>query len=44
MRLVSLREQVKGTRGLFRHAAPERDLVDELLMERKEEARREDES
>jgi hypothetical protein len=44
MRLVSLREQVKKARGLFQHVAPERDLVGELLSERREEARRESES
>lgn len=44
MRLVSLREQVRKARGLFRQVAPERDLVSELLSERREEARRENES
>jgi AbrB family looped-hinge helix DNA binding protein len=44
MRLVSLREQVRKARGLFRQVAPERDLVGELLSERREEARRESES
>jgi len=44
MRLVSLREQVKKARGLFQHVAPERDLVGELISERREEARRESES
>lgn len=44
LRLISLREQAKKTRGLFRHVAPERDLVAELLLERKEEAIREDEA
>jgi hypothetical protein len=43
MRLLSLREQVEKARGLFKHIAPERDLVGELLRERREEARREDE-
>ncbi|HKI01647.1 MAG TPA: AbrB/MazE/SpoVT family DNA-binding domain-containing protein [Thermoanaerobaculia bacterium] len=43
MRLVSLREQVRKARGLFRQVAPERDLVGELLSERREEARRENE-
>src|SRR5690242_10545651 len=44
MRLVSLREQVRKARGLFRHVAPQRDLVGELLSERREEARQENES
>jgi hypothetical protein len=43
MRLVSLREQVKKARGLYKHIAPERDLVGELLRERRQEALREDE-
>jgi AbrB family looped-hinge helix DNA binding protein len=43
MRLVSLREQVERARGLYKHIAPERDLVGELLRERRQEARMEDE-
>jgi AbrB family looped-hinge helix DNA binding protein len=44
MRLVSLREQVEKTRGLYRHVAPGVSLAEDLLRDRREEARREDES
>ena len=37
----SLREQAKKCAGLFARVAPGRNLVDELLAERREEARRE---
>ena len=40
-RVVSAREQARGLRGLYRDLAPDRSLVDELLAERREEARRE---
>jgi hypothetical protein len=44
MRLVSLREQVKKAAGLYRHVAPDISLADDLIKDRREEARREDES
>jgi hypothetical protein len=44
MRLVSLREQVRKVQGLYRHLAPGVDLVEELLKDRREEARREEDS
>lgn len=40
--LTSLREQVHRCRGMLEHVAPKRRLVDELIRERREEARRED--
>jgi len=41
LRLVALREQVRRLRGLLKDVAPGRDLADELIRERREEARRE---
>ena len=43
LRLVSLREQLKKLRGMYKHLAVGRSLVDELIQERREEARRENE-
>ena len=43
MTLLLLREQVRKLRGLYAHIAPGRSLVDELIAERREEARREEE-
>ena len=43
-RAVSAREQARRLRGLYRDVGPERSLVDELIAERREEARREDAS
>ena len=43
MRIVSARELVRRARGMFAHLAPGRSLVDELIAERREEARREEE-
>ena len=42
LRLRSLREQVKRGMGLFRDLAPGVSLADELLQERREEAKREE--
>ena len=39
----SRREAVRRARGLFAHIAPGESLVDELIAERREEARRESE-
>ncbi|HZS86720.1 MAG TPA: AbrB/MazE/SpoVT family DNA-binding domain-containing protein [Chloroflexota bacterium] len=41
-RVVSAREQARRLCGLYRDLAPERSLADELIAERREEARRED--
>jgi AbrB family looped-hinge helix DNA binding protein len=41
-RVVSARDLARRARGLFRDAAPGRSLVDELIAERREAARRED--
>lgn len=41
-RVVSVREVARRARGMFRDLAPGRSLVDELIAERREEARRED--
>ena len=41
LRLVSLREQVKKLRGMYKHLAPGVSMADELIKERREEARRE---
>jgi bifunctional DNA-binding transcriptional regulator/antitoxin component of YhaV-PrlF toxin-antitoxin module len=41
LRLVSRKELARSGRGMFAALAPERDLVKELLRERREEARRE---
>lgn len=44
VKLVSVRDAVRRARGLFAHLAPPGvSLVDELIAERWEEARREDE-
>ncbi len=42
LRVVSAREQARRLRGLYRDLAPGRSLADELVAERREEARRED--
>lgn len=42
LRAVSAREQARRLRGLYRDLAPGRSLADELIAERREEARRED--
>lgn len=36
--LLSLRQQVRKIRGIFKNISPERSLVDELIQERREEA------
>ena len=41
-RVVSAREQARRLRGLYRDLAPGRSLADELIAERREEARPED--
>ena len=41
VKLLSRREAVRRARGLFAHIAPGESLVDELIAERREEARRE---
>lgn len=41
-RVVSAREQARKLRGIFRDLAPGRSLVDELIAERRDEARREE--
>ena len=41
-RVVSAREVARRARGLYRDLAPGRSLADELIAERREEARRED--
>ncbi|MBE9171496.1 AbrB/MazE/SpoVT family DNA-binding domain-containing protein [Pleurocapsales cyanobacterium LEGE 06147] len=38
LRLVSLREQLKQVRGILKSLAPERNLTDELIQDRREEA------
>ncbi|MBA2691773.1 MAG: AbrB/MazE/SpoVT family DNA-binding domain-containing protein [Rubrobacter sp.] len=43
MRIISLREVARRFRGAYAHLAPGRSLVDELIAERREEARREGE-
>jgi len=43
VRLVSARELAGRLWGLYSHVAPGRSLADELIAERQEEARREDE-
>lgn len=40
LRLVSLREQVRKLQGIFKDIAPGVSLADELIQERREEARR----
>lgn len=42
VRLVTAREQARALRGIFASMAPGRSLADELIAERREEARRED--
>ena len=42
-RVVSARELAERLHGIFRDIAPGRSLVDELIAERREEARREEE-
>lgn len=42
MILVSLRDQVRKSQGLFRDVAPEVSLADELIRERREETAKED--
>lgn len=41
-RVVSARELARRLRGLYRDLAPGRSLVDELIAERRDEARREE--
>ena len=41
-RVISAREQARRLRGLYKELAPGRSLADELIAERREEARRED--
>jgi AbrB family looped-hinge helix DNA binding protein len=43
IRLISARDLAHQLRGLFADIAPGRSLVDELIAERREEARREEE-
>lgn len=42
VRMTSLREVIRGMEGIYAHLAPDRSLVDELIAERREEARREE--
>ena len=42
LRMRSARQVVEGTAGIFRHLAQGQRLVDELIAERRKEARRED--
>ncbi|MGC8876941.1 AbrB/MazE/SpoVT family DNA-binding domain-containing protein [Thermus sp.] len=42
LELLSAREVARRALGLFAHVAPGRSLVEELLAERREEARREE--
>lgn len=44
IRLVSARDLARQLRGLYANLAPERSLVDELIAERREEAKREDDA
>ncbi len=41
LRLVSLREQVKKLKGIYRRLAPGVSLANELIRERRREAKRE---
>jgi bifunctional DNA-binding transcriptional regulator/antitoxin component of YhaV-PrlF toxin-antitoxin module len=41
-RVVSAREQARRLRGLYRDLAPGRSFVEELIIQRREETRRED--
>lgn len=43
LRLASLRAELKKLQGIYAHIAPGKSLVDELIRERREEARREGE-
>jgi AbrB family looped-hinge helix DNA binding protein len=43
-RVVPARQLADRLYGLYRHLAPERSLVDELIAERREEARRDEAS
>ncbi len=43
LRLVSIAEQVRKLQGLFKDIAPRVSLADELIQERREEARRDNE-
>lgn len=38
IKLVSLRENVRKMRGMLKDKSPDRNLVDELIQERREEA------
>ena len=42
LHVVSAREQARRLYGLYRDIAPMRSLADELIAERREEARRDD--
>lgn len=44
IRLVAARDLARQLRGIYAEIAPERSLVDELIAERREEARRADEA
>ena len=44
LRLAGLRDQVRKLRGIYKALAPGTSLVDELIRERREEARRENKS
>jgi AbrB family looped-hinge helix DNA binding protein len=41
LRLVTAGDQVKKLKGMYAHLAPERSLSEELIRERRQEARRE---
>ncbi len=41
MRLVSASTQARHLKGLFKHVAPDRDLAQELIDERRQEAQQE---
>ena len=42
-KLAPLRDQLRKVRGMYAHLAPGRSMVDELIADRREKARREDE-
>ena len=42
LRLIRIADAVEAMRGFYRHLAPGRSLVDELIAERREEALREE--
>lgn len=42
LQLASLRDQARAMRGVFRDTAPGRSLTDELIADRRDEARREE--